>query len=167
MSTTARIPFNESLRLFWHHLVPIALLPTVSICVFSLIQNAWAFWLTLPLFYGCGFYAGLRATGAADSHDVSKSYGWLKQKYFSHEGQFGFFARRRSRTGETQVLRLHTPRRTVLERHVKVRGEVNPYDPDYTEYFEQRRCFAWRTLPLQKDWSTRPRRCNKGSGCLS
>jgi hypothetical protein len=32
----------------------------------------------------------------------------------------------------------------VLERHIKVRGEANPYDPDYTRYFERRRCFAWR-----------------------
>ena len=58
------------------------------------------------------------------------------------------------------------PRRTVIERHVKVRGEANPYDPVYTEYFERRRCFAWRTMPLQKDWSTRPRRGIRGSGCL-
>jgi RNA-directed DNA polymerase len=96
----------------------------------------------------------------------NKSYGWLKQRYFSHQGRFGFFALKRSSTGESRVLRWHSPRHTVMERHVKVRGEANPYDPVYTEYFERRRCFAWRTLPLQKDWSTRPRRCNKGSGCL-
>ena len=29
----------------------------------------------------------------------NKSYGWLKQKYFSHQGQFGFFARQRASTG--------------------------------------------------------------------
>lgn len=96
----------------------------------------------------------------------NKSCGWLKQKYFSHQGKFGFYARQRTRTGETQVLILNSPRRTVLERHVKVRGEANPYDPIYAEYFERRRCFAWRTLPLQKDWSTRPHRRIKGSGCL-
>ena len=96
----------------------------------------------------------------------NKSYGWLKHKYFSHQGQFGFFARQHTSTGEIKVLRLHSPRRTVIERHVKVRGEANPYDPVYTEYFERRRCFIWRTLPLQKDWSTRPRRAIKGSGCL-
>jgi hypothetical protein len=59
VSRSARIPFNESVRLFWHHLIPIALLPTVIICVVGLIQKAWAFWLIVPLFYGCGFYAGL------------------------------------------------------------------------------------------------------------
>jgi RNA-directed DNA polymerase len=96
----------------------------------------------------------------------NKSYGWLKQRCFSHQGRFGFFALKRSKTGENRVLRWHSPRHTVIERHVKVRGEANPYDPVYTEYFERRRCFAWRTLPLQKDWSTRPRRRIKGSGCL-
>jgi hypothetical protein len=40
--------------------------------------------------------------------------------------------------------------KTVIERHIKVRGEANPYAPVYTEYFERRRCFAWRTLPCRK-----------------
>jgi hypothetical protein len=26
----------------------------------------------------------------------------------------------------------------------KVQGQAQPYDPQYTQYFEQRRCFAWR-----------------------
>jgi len=80
----------------------------------------------------------------------NKPYRWLKQKYFSHAGRFGFFAWKRTRTGESQVLRLHSPRHTVIERHIKVRGEANPYDPAYTEYFERRRCFAWRTLPCKR-----------------
>jgi RNA-directed DNA polymerase len=45
----------------------------------------------------------------------NKSYGWLKQKYFSHAGQFGFFARKRTSTGESKVLRLHCLTRTVIE----------------------------------------------------
>jgi hypothetical protein len=36
-----------------------------------------------------------------------------------------------------------------MDWHIKVRGEANPYDPVYTEYFEQRRCFAWRTSPRE------------------
>jgi RNA-directed DNA polymerase len=78
-----------------------------------------------------------------------KSYGWLKRKYFSLGDTFGFATRIRSRTGES-VLRLYSIARTVLEWHIKVRGEANPYDPVYTEYFERRRCFAWRTLPREK-----------------
>jgi RNA-directed DNA polymerase len=80
----------------------------------------------------------------------NKPYRWLKQKYFSDGRHFGFFARKRSRNGETKVLRLHSIRRTVIQRHIKVRGEANPYDPVYTEYFERRRCFAWRTLPCKR-----------------
>jgi RNA-directed DNA polymerase len=80
----------------------------------------------------------------------NKSYRWLKQKYFNAEGRFGFFVRKRTSTGESKVLRLHSLSRTVIERHIKVRGEANPYDPAYTEYFERRRCFAWRTLPCKR-----------------
>src|SRR5947209_2774502 len=35
---------------------------------------------------------------------------------------------------------------TQIERHIKVRGQAHPYDPCYTEYFEQRRCFIGRVL---------------------
>jgi RNA-directed DNA polymerase len=60
------------------------------------------------------------------------------------EDQYGFATRIRARTSENAVLRLYSIARTVLEWHIKVRGEANPYDPTYTEYFERRRCFAWR-----------------------
>jgi RNA-directed DNA polymerase len=80
----------------------------------------------------------------------NKSYGWLKRKYFSLGNQFGFATRIPTNTGESAVLRLYSIARTVLEWHIKVRGEANPYDPVYTEYFERRRCFAWRTLPREK-----------------
>jgi RNA-directed DNA polymerase len=79
----------------------------------------------------------------------NKSYRWLKRKYFTVGGSFGFGARIRTRTGESQVLRLYSIARTVLQRHIKVRGEANPYDPIYSEYFEKRRSFVWRTLPRE------------------
>jgi RNA-directed DNA polymerase len=79
----------------------------------------------------------------------NKSYRWLKRKYFNLEGKFGFATRIRTSTGEIKVLRAYSIARTVLLRHIKVRGEANPYDPIYAEYFEKRRCFAWRTLPRE------------------
>src|SRR6266571_2431571 len=50
----------------------------------------------------------------------------------------GFWVCRRIRasTGEPKVLRLYSIAKTVIERRIKVRGETNPYDPQYTEYFE-------------------------------
>jgi hypothetical protein len=73
------------------------------------------------------------------------------------------------RTGETQIARIftklkpqrthgtqrgtpeggqsiETSRKTAIERHIKVKGEANPYDPRYTEYFERRRSFMGRVL---------------------
>jgi RNA-directed DNA polymerase len=80
----------------------------------------------------------------------NKSYGWLKQKYFSTGERLGFATRIQSRSGENKVLRLYSIARTVIERHIKVRGEAHPYDPIYTEYFERRRCFMGRTLPCRR-----------------
>ena len=69
---------------------------------------------------------------------------WKKRKYFS-AGQDGAFSLRVHRTtGESRVLRLYRLAGTSIERHIKVRGAASPYDPRYTEYFEKRRCFAWR-----------------------
>lgn len=72
---------------------------------------------------------------------------WKKQKYFSAAGEkWGFSVRIRSAQGESRVLSLYRMARTKIERHIKVRSQANPYDPTYTEYFNQRRCFAWRVL---------------------
>jgi RNA-directed DNA polymerase len=60
----------------------------------------------------------------------------------------------KDRTGQSKVLALHRIARTVIERHIKVRGEANPYDPRYTEYFERRRCFAWRVYSGGKTGQT-------------
>jgi RNA-directed DNA polymerase len=79
-----------------------------------------------------------------------KSYGWLKQKYFNAAGVFGFSARVQTRDGENRVLRLYSMAKTVIDRHIKVRAQANPYDPDYAEYFELRRSFFRRTLPCGK-----------------
>jgi len=80
----------------------------------------------------------------------------LKRKYFNVGGTFGFSTRIASDPGESKVLRLYSIAKTVIERHIKVRGEANPYDPVYTEYFERRRCFAWRTLPCQRTGQVLP-----------
>jgi RNA-directed DNA polymerase len=76
----------------------------------------------------------------------NKSRHWLENKYFSRAGKGTFSTRTRTGSGEIRVLALYRAAKTVLERHIKVRGEANPYDHRYTEYFERRRCFAWRVL---------------------
>jgi RNA-directed DNA polymerase len=80
----------------------------------------------------------------------NKSVAWLKRKYFSAAGNGTFSTRVRNTAGENRVMALHRVSHTIIERHIKVRGEANPYDHRYTEYFERRRCFAWRTYPCGK-----------------
>jgi RNA-directed DNA polymerase len=74
-----------------------------------------------------------------------KSLAWKKRKYFSAVKDKEVFSVRVHRANdESRVLSLYLLGSTVIERHIKVRGIANPYDPCYTEYFEKRRCFAWR-----------------------
>jgi len=76
-----------------------------------------------------------------------KSQGWKKQKYFSAAGdQWRFSVRVQRKDRTSRVLQLYRLASTQIERHIKVRGQAHPYDPCYTEYFEQRRCFFWRVL---------------------
>ena len=74
-----------------------------------------------------------------------KPHAWKKRKYFSAAGDKGLFSVRvHSPKGRSRVLSLYRMATTAIERHIKVRGTANPYDPRYTQYFAQRRCFAWR-----------------------
>jgi RNA-directed DNA polymerase len=75
-----------------------------------------------------------------------KSGRWLKNRYFSAAGKDVFSTRHKTRSGESWVLALYRAAKTVIQRHIKVRGEANPYDRRYTEYFERRRCFTGRVL---------------------
>ena len=68
-------------------------------------------------------------------------------------------------TGESRVLALHRVSRTGIERHVKVRGEANLFDPRYTEYFERRRCFAWRTYSYGNAGNQTPAGVEETSRC--
>ena len=74
-----------------------------------------------------------------------KSLAWKKAKYFSAAGDKGVFSvAYHTQKGQSRVLSLYRMASTPIERHLKVRGAANPYDPRYTQYFAQRRCFAWR-----------------------
>jgi RNA-directed DNA polymerase len=75
----------------------------------------------------------------------NKSKAWKRRKYFSADGESGAFSVRvPTQKGESRVLRLYRMASTAIQRHIKVRGLANPYDPKDTEYFEKRRCFFWR-----------------------
>ena len=66
--------------------------------------------------------------------------GWIKAKYFEcHQGRdWTFFGESYDEEGTPQKVRLLSASRTPITRHVKVRGEANPYDPTYETYFADR-----------------------------
>ena len=78
----------------------------------------------------------------------NKSRGWIKRRYFSADPKGAFSVPIQDRKGKKRVLSLYRAGLTTVERHIKVRADANPYDPEYTEYFEKRRSFAWRTYPV-------------------
>lgn len=69
-----------------------------------------------------------------------KSPGWLKQKYFGQQGMnnWVFFGESCDDQGIPHRVRLLHASRTPIQRHVKVKGEANPYDPAHETYFEKR-----------------------------
>jgi RNA-directed DNA polymerase len=60
-----------------------------------------------------------------------KSRGWLKQKYFERQGHHNwrFFGEMCDNEGTPHKVWLWLANRTPIQRHVKVKGEANPYDP--------------------------------------
>lgn len=72
---------------------------------------------------------------------------WKKQKYFSANGaEWTFSVKIPLADNQSKVLKLYRMTRTKIQRHIKVRGEANPFDPNYADYFEKRRRFAGRIL---------------------
>ena len=70
----------------------------------------------------------------------NKNLRWLKTKYFARRGNrdWSFFGEICDDEGRPSKVWLYYAKSTPIKRHVKVRGEANPYDPAYETYFEDR-----------------------------
>ena len=76
---------------------------------------------------------------------------WLAQRYWHNiDGRSSFAAYSRSRDWKTIVYWLDMPGRTKIRRHIKVRGNANPFDPDWNRYFEERAVLKRRPAFPQK-----------------
>lgn len=74
----------------------------------------------------------------------NKSFQWMRKKYFRSEGlrNWIFSTTTVNGKGEKTFLDLLTMVHTPIRRHVKIRAEATPYDPQFADYFlkrEQRR----------------------------
>jgi RNA-directed DNA polymerase len=70
----------------------------------------------------------------------NKSPRWLKQKYFGlRQGRdWSFFGETCDDERQPSKVWLYCAVSTPIKRHVKVKGEANPYDPADETYFEKR-----------------------------
>jgi RNA-directed DNA polymerase len=70
----------------------------------------------------------------------NKSTRWFKPKYFDRRGNrdWSFFGETCDDEGRPNKVWLYYAKSTPIKRHVKVKGEANPYDPTYETYFEER-----------------------------
>jgi RNA-directed DNA polymerase len=79
----------------------------------------------------------IRALGRWAKHrHPNKSKGWIKKRYFrvTEQGRdWCFFGQKNGRKA-TLLRAMDVP----IKRHIKVRGEANPYDPQWEMYFERR-----------------------------
>src|SRR5262249_17372681 len=69
-----------------------------------------------------------------------KSAGWLRAKYFSRpgDGSWAFRGTLMDKGGRAYPISLSRASALDIRRHVKVKGEANPYDPAWELYFEER-----------------------------
>jgi RNA-directed DNA polymerase len=64
----------------------------------------------------------------------------VKDRYFHRIGRedWVFGAQTARDNGERKWVRLAKARNTQIRRHVKIKGEANPFDPAWEDYFERR-----------------------------
>jgi RNA-directed DNA polymerase len=59
----------------------------------------------------------------------------------------------KTQEGDTERIRLNKASDTAIQRHVKIRGDANPFDPEHETYFEDR--LGWkmkRSVTGQVKW---------------
>jgi len=73
-----------------------------------------------------------------DEGDPRKTARWRQQKYFAqHSGpDWSFFGEMWDDDGQPSKIWLLRASRTPIKRHIKLKGDANPYDPAYEIYFE-------------------------------
>jgi RNA-directed DNA polymerase len=74
----------------------------------------------------------------------NKGRRWIRQKYFTElpgprgGDQWTFFGEVQGGDGRKRPVVLREASRTRIRRHIKIRSEVNPYDPQWQEYLAHR-----------------------------
>jgi RNA-directed DNA polymerase len=81
----------------------------------------------------------------------NKGARWVKEKYFKTRGarNWVFAVTEKQEDGTQRELTLLQESDTPIQRHIKIRANANPYDPEWEHYFESR-------------WATKMQNSSKG-----
>lgn len=76
----------------------------------------------------------------AKKRHPNKGARWVKKKYFTTLQGYNwiFYSNYVDEDGEPARLHISQAARTPIQRHIKIKAEANPYDPNYKDYFIQR-----------------------------
>ncbi|MFM0303458.1 group II intron reverse transcriptase/maturase [Paraburkholderia sediminicola] len=87
----------------------------------------------------------------------NKSADWVRKKYFHTVGErhWVFGAPVVAKDGSKWLLEMYRMSGTPIRRHKKVKGDFNPFDPQWEEYSEQlRQERMWVSTRYRKQWAT-------------
>jgi RNA-directed DNA polymerase len=70
----------------------------------------------------------------------NKPLKWIKNRYFIRQGgrEWVFGTKVTGEDGKERFMKLVNASDTPIRRHTKIKGEANPYDPQWEQYFEDR-----------------------------
>jgi RNA-directed DNA polymerase len=81
----------------------------------------------------------------AKSKHPGKGLPWIRQRYYHAIGtraaRFAVDTGERSSDGQTFWWKLVSAAETPIRRHVKIKADANPFDPQWSDYFEERAFF--------------------------
>ena len=82
----------------------------------------------------------------------NKSLKWVRDKYWMRKGgrTWTFQTSRKDRKGNNIPIILTSLADTPLMRYTKIKAEANPFDPQYDEYFKNRRELSRQMRPLKR-----------------
>ena len=84
-----------------------------------------------------------------------KNVDWIRQKYWRsvESRNWVFAAAVTKKIGDKGVMELYSLASTAIERHTKIKGVYNPYDPQWEEYGEALRQERMaKTMRYRKEW---------------
>lgn len=71
-----------------------------------------------------------------------KCWWWIIKNYFNNPNRkWGFSCWVKDRSGKKRLLELIYPSSIKCVRYIKIKGDANPFDPKYADYFKMRRSF--------------------------